>query len=151
MWLAYLVEEIAKRGAACEPWLATQAEQWRGAAAITELGADAGESTDERVGELLAIAVAARQRAVQVGDIPVESLREWIIVDDLPVAGGFSRTGDRVEVSRVLDVAAGFVALLDGSLAPDPPTGAWLFGTGKGPQVMGYRPEFRTRPRFERG
>lgn len=148
VWLAYVVEEIERSGPAA--WLDTLAEQWRVAAAVTELGADAGRLTGEQAAALHTIAVAARRRAEAVGDIPVDRLRSWIIVDDLPVAGGFARTGGSVELSRVLEVADGFISLVEGSLAPDPPAGAWLLGTGAGAVVMEYRPEARTEPRFSR-
>jgi len=60
----------------------------------------------------------------------VERLRQWIIIDDYAVSDGFSRTGDRIELAPVLEVADGFIALLDGSLAPDPPTSTWYPGDG---------------------
>jgi hypothetical protein len=149
VWVAYLVEEITRRGTASEPWLAALAERWRVSAAITDQGAATGELTDEQAAHLRVVAEAARERAEDVGDIPVERLRQWIILDDLPVASGCCRTGTRVEVSRVLEVADGVIALLAGDFAPDPPTGAWFLGTGNGFRVMEM--ESRTWPRLPRG
>jgi hypothetical protein len=71
------------------------------------------------------------------------------MIDDLPVAQGFSRTGNAVEVGRILEVADGFIALLDGTLRPDPPRGAWLLGTGNGYLVVPHREDFpENAPRF---
>ncbi|MFI9386171.1 hypothetical protein [Kutzneria sp. NPDC052558] len=149
VWFAYLVEQIDLE-AGDDPWLASLAEPWRVAAAVNDYGADAGQPTPEQARRLLAIAATARQRAVDTGDIPVERLREWLILDDLAVSQGFSRTGDRVEVARVLEVADGFMALLDGSLPPDPATGAWFLGTGHPWSVMKMHPEALVLPRFPR-
>jgi len=38
----------------------------------------------------------------------------------------------RVTDDRVLEVADGFLGLLDGTLPLDPPEGAWFLGTGRG-------------------
>ena len=149
VWLAYVVEEI-DRQAEDESWLTRLAADWRVATVVTLYGADAGELTPEQSERLLAIALTARQRAKDEGDVPVERLRQWIMFDDNPVSDGFSRTGDRVEVARVLEVADGFIGLLDGSLPLDPPTGTWFLGTGHGWSVMELHPEARVLPRFPR-
>lgn len=137
VWLAYLVEEIARQGAESDPWLAESARSWRVAAAVTDYGANLGAPTPEQADRLRAIAVTARETARANGDVPVDRLRQWIMVGDLAVSDGFSRTGDRVGVDRVLEVADGSIALLDGSLRPDPPGSQWFLGTGDGWRVMG--------------
>lgn len=149
VWTAYLVEQIDQQPGD-DAWLVRLAADWRVAAVVTDYGADAGELTPEQSQRLRDIAVAARQRAADAGDVPVERLRQWRMFDDKVVAGGFSRTGDRVEVARVLEVADGFIALVDGSLPVDPPTGTWFLGTGHGWSVMELHPEARTQPRFPR-
>ena len=149
VWLAYLVEEIDRR-IGDEPWLAKLAADWRVATVVTLYGADAGDLTPERSQRLLEIALPARQRAREAGDVTVEQLRQWTMLDDEPVSNAFSRTGDRVEVDRVLEIADGFIALLDGSFALDPPTGVWFLGTGQPWSVMETRPEALTLPRFPR-
>lgn len=149
VWLAYLVEQIDLE-AGNDPWLAELAADWRVATVVTLYGADVGKPTPEQSRRLLAVAVAARQRAVDTGDIPVERLRQWILLDGHAVSDGFSRTGDRIEAGRVLEVADGFIALLDGSLPPDPPAGTWFLGTGHGSSVMELRPEALVQPRFPR-
>jgi hypothetical protein len=136
-WFAYLVEEIDRRPD--DPWLAELARDWRVAAAVTDFGATVPECTTDQLGELLDIAAAARRRATAAGDITAEELGAWLIVDDLPVSDGFPRTEGGVLLDRILEVADGFVALLGGTLPPDPPEGAWFFGTGNGDAVIRYR------------
>lgn len=140
VWIAYLVEEIDRH--ACDPWLETIAEDWRVAAAETDFGAHIPPASQAQVASLRALAVEARARAVEAGDVSVEDLRTWFTARDLPVAHGFSRTGDRVELPRILEVADGFLSLIDNALPPDPPGGAWLLGTGKGFLVIAYREKF---------
>ncbi len=149
VWLAYLVEEIDQQ-AGDEPWLARLAADWRVATVVTLHGADAGELTPEQSQRLLEIALPARQRATDAGDVTVEQLRHWTLFDDEPVSNAFSRTGDRVEVARVLEVADGFIGLLDSTFPLDPPTGVWFLGTGHPWSVMKLRPEALTLPRFPR-
>jgi hypothetical protein len=149
-WMGYLVEEIADRAPALlDPALSALAEQWRVAAAVTDFGADAGELSGEQRLALRAIAVAARARAETVGDLSTEQMRQWIILDDDPVAGGWAAYGT-LELARILEVADGFIALLDNRFPPDPSTGAWLLGTGDGYRVVRYRPEALTEPRWPR-
>jgi hypothetical protein len=142
VWMAYLVEEIAdRRPVRLDPGLT---EQWRVAVVVTDFGADAGELSDEQRSELRSIAVAARARAETRGDLSAKQLREWTILDEQPV-------GDRpVALTRILEVANGFIALLDNELPPDPATGAWLLGTGDGYRTIRYRPEALTGPRWPR-
>lgn len=148
VWLGYLVEEVGDPAASPDPWLGELAQRWRVAAVVTDYGLELESLTPEQTDRLRSIALAARQKASDEGDLSEEQLRRWLVVDDLPVAGGFSRTGSQVEVRRVLEVADGFVALLDGDLAPDPPQGVWLLGTGRGFDVMRYRdrPPHTTQP-----
>jgi hypothetical protein len=149
-WMGYLVEEIADRAPALlDPALNALAEQWRIAAVVTDFGADAGELCDQPRSALRAIAVAARARAETVGDLSTEQMRQWIILDDDPVAGGWAANGT-LQLARILEVADGFIALLENRFPPDPSTGAWLLGAGGGYQVVRYRPEALTKPRFPR-
>lgn len=140
VWFAYLVDEIDRGEQAGSP-LQVLSAQWRTAAAITDYGAtvalpDQGGERDVLVSRLLAIAGVARSNAEARGDLTREEVARWLILDDLPVAGGFLRTGDVIAAGRVLEVADGFIALLSGSLPDDPPEGAWFLGTGQGYQVM---------------
>lgn len=139
VWLAYLVEEIDRAGPEPGTWLAELAEDWRVATSITDFGGGAREVTDEQAHHLHALAISARRSAVACGDVPVERLRAWTVAKDLPVADGVSRTGDRVELNRILEVADGFIALASGTFPPDPPGGAWFLGTGQGYAVIEYR------------
>lgn len=108
VWMAYLVEQIDQQ-AGDDAWLVRLAGDWRVAAVVTDYGADAGEPTPEQSHRLRDIAVAARQRATDAGDVPVQRLRQRIMFDDEVVSGGFSRIGDRVEAARVLEVADEFM------------------------------------------
>ncbi|SEQ55526.1 hypothetical protein [Lentzea albida] len=70
------------------------------------------------------LGTAARQRAVEAGDVPRD----------------FTRTGeDVVTLPRVLEVADGFLGLLDGTFPADPRNGWWFLGTGQGRQVIERR------------
>jgi hypothetical protein len=149
-WMGYLVEEIANRPPAeLDPALHALAEQWRVAAVVTDFGADAGELSDQQRSALRAIAVTSRARAETVGDLSTEQMQQWIILDGNPVAGGWAAKGT-LELTRLLEVADGFIALLDNQFPPDPSAGAWLLGTGEGYQVIRYRPEALAQPRWAR-
>jgi hypothetical protein len=134
-----LVEEIDRHSDDDNGWLTEMAKHWRVAAAIPDYGANVKTGTPEQLAELRLIVEAARKRAVEAGDLAIEDLRNWVIVDDLAVSQGFSRTGNQVELKRVLEVADAFRSLLDGTLPPDPPEGAWFVGVGQGYLVMPYR------------
>ena len=149
-WMAYLVEEIANRAPVMlDPALGALAEQWRVAAVVTDYGADAGDLSAEERAALRSIAAAARTRAETVGDLTADQMRKWIILDDHPVAGGWAAHGT-VELTRILEVAGGFIALPDGEFPPDPPAGAWFLGGGNGFEVVPYRPDALTKPRWSR-
>ncbi|WP_406051560.1 hypothetical protein [Kribbella sp. NBC_00889] len=149
-WMGYLVEEIANRTPALhDPALRGIAQQWRVAAVVTDFGADAGELSDEQRSALRAIAVTARAKAESFGDLSTEQMRQWIILDGDPVAGGWAANGT-LELARILEVADGFIALLDNQFPPDPSAGAWLLGTGEGYKVVRYRPEALAKPRWAR-
>jgi hypothetical protein len=139
VWLAYLVEEIDRHSDDDDGWLTEMANAWRVAAAIPDLGAHVKTGTPEQLAALRLIVEAARKRAVEAGDLAIEDLRNWVIVDDLAVSQGFSRTGNQVELKRVLEVADASRSLLNGTLPPDPPEGAWFVGVGQGYVVMPYR------------
>jgi len=131
-WMGYLVEEFADRAPVLlDPALSALAQKWRVAAVVTDYGADAGDLSETQRAALRSIAVAARARAETVGDLSAERMREWIILDGSPVAGGWA-VGGTVELSRTFEVADGFLALLDNELPPDPPPGAWFLGPATG-------------------
>jgi hypothetical protein len=96
------------------------------------VGVTIDEGTIDQVSRLRTIASAARDRAAHAGSVSESQLREWIIVDDMPVHDGMSRIGHEVTIDRILDVADGFLELLDGTLPPDPPDSSWFLGTGSG-------------------
>ena len=148
-WMGYLVEELADNASVVlDPALRALAERWRVAAVVTDFGADAGEVSDEQRSVLRAIAVAARSGPI-FGDLSTEQMQQWMILDGDPVAGGWAANGT-LELARLLEVADGFIALLDNQFPPDPIVGAWLLGTGKGYQVVRYRPEALAKPRWSR-
>ena len=154
VWLAYLVEEADRSdGAHDDPWCVRAREAWRVAAGIPQFGARIPRSTPEQLDRLLSTAAAARRRAQASGDLSLEHLRAWVMVDDLVVSDGFSRTGAVVEVIRVIEVADAFIALVDGTLPADPPEGAWFVGCGRGYEVMPHRggPFAAGQPRFPHG
>jgi hypothetical protein len=80
---------------------------------------------------LRAIAVSARA----FGDLSARQMQKWIILDGDPVAGGWAANGN-LELARILEVADGFIALLDDQFPLDPAAGAWLLGTGEGYQMV---------------
>ncbi|GHH44464.1 hypothetical protein [Lentzea cavernae] len=51
-------------------------------------------------------------------------------------------------ISRIIEVADGFVELLDGTFPADPPGGAWFLGNGEGWAVMPLHADALNRPRF---
>ncbi len=136
VWRAFLVEELDRHEDRAEPWVANLSAQWHRAAAISEFGAEIGSGTPEQISRLRDRATQARSNARIRGSLSEDDLRGWIILDDLPVAGAFSRAGTVVEIERVLEVADAFLALLDGTLPPDPPGGAWFLGSGRGFAVI---------------
>lgn len=148
VWLAYVVEEIDRRKD--DPWLIAIAEKWRVASVVTDSGAEIPAGSAEQMAALRSVAVLARRRAERAGDLSLDALRTWYVLDDEPVAGAFSRTGHRIELVRVLEVADAFLDLLDGRLRRDPPEGAWLLGTGGGYVVVPYKeaPLAADAPRF---
>lgn len=151
VWMGFLVEEIANRAPVLlDPALRALEEQWRVAAVVTDFGADAGELSDAQRAALRSIAAAARARAETTGDLSGEQLQHWIMLDDDPIAGGGWAADATVHLARILEVADGFIALLDDQFPPDPATGAWLLGTGDGYQKIRYRPEALTKPRWQR-
>lgn len=135
VWLAYLVEEL-EAGEVRSDELAAAAEHWRVATFVTDFGADIPDAPEPVMARLRASASRARDHAVTNGDVSTTTLAAWKLIDDQPVSGGFSRTGDHVEVTRILEVADAFIALLSGSLPPDPAHGAWFVGTGNGFRVI---------------
>lgn len=151
VWLAYLAEEIEGDAAEAQ-WLAEIAEQMRVSAAITDLGFDLDPGPADQVARIRSYAASARRAAVGAVDVPVGRLRRWMILPDVAVAGGFSRTGPVVELQRILEVADAFIAILDGDFPPDPAAGAWFTGTGAGMLIMKYHsPPGPGESRFRRG
>lgn len=148
VWLAYVVEEIDRSNG--DTWLVAIADKWRVASVATDSGAEVPARSAEQMAALRSMAVLARRRAERAGDLSLDALRSWHVMDDEPVAGGFSRTGDQVELVRILEVADAFIDLLDGHLRRDPPEGAWLVGTGGGYVVVPYNeaPLADDAPRF---
>lgn len=155
VWLAYLVEQLDRGDRAGDAWLAGLDDQWRHAAAIADYGTTIELDTPEHRAWLREYAAAARRAAVEAGDITADRLRQWLILDDLAVSGGFSRRPGGVSLNRILEVADGFIALLDNQLPADPPSGWWFLGTGNGMAILHRRkssgissdhPSSRTRP-----
>jgi hypothetical protein len=119
VWFEYVLAQIELSPP--DPWLADLAELWRGAVVCPDFGASVSEWTSEQLVMLHAIGVEARKRAVEAGDVPRD----------------FTRTGeDVVRLLRVLEVADGFLRLLDGTLPDDPHLGWWFLGTGRGWEVI---------------
>jgi len=139
VWMAYLAEEID--GLDPPPAdLAALAEDLHVVSAAIDLGANFSDVGEDSLPLLLQVAATARARAVDAGDISEEALRSWMAVDDLPVAGAFSRSRTGVvEIERILDVADTTIALLDGTLPADPPEGSWFVGHSGDGRVMHER------------
>jgi hypothetical protein len=147
VWLAYLVESIGDATAS----LAEQRDtHWKVATGVPDFGMTVKGLDAESRTQLKAAAIRARDVAAAMGDVPESRLREWSLAEGLTVSDGFSRSGDAVPVSRILEVADGFVDLMDGSFPDDPVEGAWFLGTGDGWRVMPYndRPLSPDTPRF---
>lgn len=138
VWLAYLVEEVGDVGPG-EGWLGELVDQWRRAAAIGDYGVTVRSPVAAQRERLRWIAAGARRRVVEGGFVSVERLRQWVILADLTVSDGFSRTPGGVGVERILEVADGFIGLLEGTLPADPPNGWWYLGTGVGDSVIERR------------
>jgi hypothetical protein len=129
--MGHLDEEIADRAPVLlDPALSALAEKWRVAGLVTDFGADAGELPDEQRSALRAIAVAAQARADTVGELSTEQMRQWIILDDDPVPGGWAANGI-LELARILEVADGFIACwrTGSRTAPLPARGSWAPAT----------------------
>ena len=151
VWLAYVAEEIDQ--SIGDSWLVAIADKWRVASVVTDFGAEVPAGSADQMAALRSMAVLARQRAERAGDLSLDALRTWHVVDDEPVAGAFSRTGHEIELVRILEVADAFIDLLDGRLRRDPSEGAWLLGTGGGYVVVPYHeaPLADDAPRFHTG
>jgi hypothetical protein len=90
--------------------------------------------------------------------VPVAWIVEWPLPEHGPTGGGGGPVqwlrDEPVPVAGVLEVGDAFVELLDSTLPPDPPEGAWFVGIGAGAEVVEYirkgfdpsRPRFRVRP-----
>ncbi|MEU7632918.1 hypothetical protein AB0C34_23515 [Nocardia sp. NPDC049220] len=139
VWLAYLVEQADRHDRIEDGLLSEQVECWRVAAAITDCGCSVSIETEQQREWIGEFADAARRAAVAAGDITEDRLREWMIVPDMAVSDGFSRTRGGIGVDRVLEVADGFIALVNGRFPADPPSGWWFLGTGAGMQVIKRR------------
>ncbi|MEU0540444.1 hypothetical protein ABZ319_11270 [Nocardia sp. NPDC005978] len=135
-WLAYLVEQIDGNDRLPDAWLASMVEDWRVAAAITDFGLSLTFETDQQRGWISEYANSARDAAVAVGDVAEEQLWKWMILPDMAVSQGYSRTEGGIGLHRILEVADGFIALVDGRFQPDPPSGWWFLGTGGGMLVI---------------
>ncbi|WP_433656035.1 hypothetical protein ACQPW1_33700 [Nocardia sp. CA-128927] len=138
VWLAYLVEAAGDAGPA-EPWLSDLVEDWRRGSALADIGVTMRLPVAAHRERVRGIAERARRAALAGGNVPVERLRQWVILADSTVSDGFSRTPDGVGVDRILEVADGFIGLLDGRLAADPPHGWWYLGTGAGMSIIERR------------
>jgi hypothetical protein len=136
VWLAYLVEQADNHDRVQDGWLTGQVECWRVAAAITDYGCSLSIETEQQREWISEFAGAARGAAVAAGNITEQRLREWMILPDVAVSDGFSRTEGGIGVDRVLEVADGLIALVNGRFPADPPTGWWFLGTGDGVQVI---------------
>ncbi|GAB4587059.1 hypothetical protein [Nocardia sp. IFM 10818] len=139
VWLAYLVDQLGNEPHTNDPWLADLRDQWRRASALNDHSTTIDFDTRQHREQIRACARAARDAAVAAGDVSVDRLRRWLILDDIPVSDGFARRPDGVQLTRILEVADGFIALLDGRLPPDPPSGWWFFGTGEGMRELTRR------------
>ncbi|WP_225725132.1 MULTISPECIES: hypothetical protein [unclassified Nocardia] len=137
VWLAYLVDQIGDRLHADDAWIADLRDQWVLVAAISDYGITIDFDTQEHRDRIREFAEAARRVASEVGDVTVDRLRQWLILDDIAVSDGHARRPEGVQLNRILEVADGFIALLDGRLPPDPPAGWWFLGTGEGMSEIG--------------
>ncbi|MEV6563000.1 hypothetical protein AB0M22_45300 [Nocardia sp. NPDC051756] len=135
VWLAYLVEAVGDAGSA-EVWLSDLVDDWRRGSALADIGVAMRLPVAVHRERVRGIAERARGAARAGGDVSVERLRQWVILGDSTVSDGFSRTPDGVGVDRILEVADGFLGLLNGTLAADPPHGWWYLGTGAGMSII---------------
>ncbi|CAM4482908.1 hypothetical protein NONI108955_33685 [Nocardia ninae] len=139
VWLAYLVDQVGDESRADDPWLADVCDQWRRTAAISDFGTTIDFDTRQQRDQVREFARAARDAAVAAGDVRTDQLCQWLILDDIAVSDGHARRPGGVQLNRILEVADGFIALLDGRLPPDPPSGWWFVGTGEGMRVLTRR------------
>ncbi|MGQ0843951.1 MAG: hypothetical protein ACT4QF_07425 [Sporichthyaceae bacterium] len=135
VWLAMLIESVADPTES----FAERLEDWKVATGVPDFGMTVRRLDAESTTQLASAAGRAREVAAATGDVPVERLREWSLVDGLTVSDGFSRYGDAVALARILEVADGFLALMDGSFPDDPIDGAWFLGTGDGWAVIRHK------------
>ena len=87
VWLAYLVEVLNNK----EP-RGAQVHDWRVACGVPSYGMEIGSLTERQRRRLTDAAAAARDRARDEGTSPSIDSGHGIS-SDLPVSGGFSRTG----------------------------------------------------------
>jgi hypothetical protein len=128
VWLAHLIDELEEGAPYDDPWFGELTQKLRGCAVVGEF-AWVDKATPTQLARLLDVAGAARRRAIARGDLSVDEIRGW----RFPVA-----YRDDVAVGQVLEVADACISLLDGTLPPDPPRGAWRVGFGEGRLVMPY-------------
>ncbi|MGV9408794.1 hypothetical protein ACWDOP_02675 [Nocardia sp. NPDC003693] len=139
VWLAYLVGQIEPESLADDPWFGGVHDQWRRAAALDDHGVTMVIDNERQRDLIRACARAARSAAVDGGDIGPDRLRQWLILDGTAVSDGFARHPEGVVLTRILEVADGFIALLEGRLEPAPDGSRWHLGTGEGMRTIAHQ------------
>jgi len=134
VYLAYLAEALETSSAAEAPWVRDLVEHAQRASVLADHAMIIEPDSEGQRLVIREAAARAREAATQRGDVIRAQLRDWTFhaFDDLPVSAGISRTGDAVELARVLEVAAALEGMLDGTLPPRAIYQRWFVGTGSG-------------------
>lgn len=117
---------------------ATQIDEWRLVASISDYAFSLSTCTDaERVA--LGLVLSRARAAIEAhGDVVKKDLVGWSVLPGVEVSGGFLRV-ERLPVAALVDVVASFADLIAGRFPPDPPEAAWFLGTPSGRQTIGMR------------
>jgi hypothetical protein len=133
-WMVRIVEEDGSEG---DPWWADLLVQWRVQACVRDLGLTLeADWPDDRREAVVDVVSRARDRIALHGDHTAAELRAWIVLDDMWVDFSSGGPSDDVPCEHIVDVADGIGEILTGTLAPDPPGGAWFAGAPGGRRVI---------------
>ena len=129
-----MVEVAAAQPAIPAEWI----DRWRVWASVSDHALKIGSRAESERALLGDIVAEARDRVLRHGDVIPDDLARWSVLEGVNVSDGFLRS-QRLGVADILDVADGFIAMIAGTFAPDPPNGAWFLGAPGGRRVIPMR------------
>ncbi len=134
VYLAYLADALVTSPATDEAWVQELVVSLQRSSVLSDHSMIFEPASQEQRSLIRRAVGRARDAAVAGGDVSREALRRWTFeaFDGWPVSGGFSRTGEVVELSRVLEVADALEGMMDGTMPTRPAYHRWFVGTDAG-------------------